>query len=131
MIGPRRGRDPRRAARPDHGQAAVELAIVLPALLLFLLAIVQTAVVARDEVLVQDAARAAVREASVDAGTARITAAARRALPHVDVTVRRGGDLGDPVEVRVRYHEHTDLPLVGPLYPDVDLQASATMRRER
>ena len=130
MTGPRRGRDPRRAARPDHGQAAVELAIVLPALLLFLLAIVQTAVVARDEVLVQDAARAAVREASVDAGTARITAAARRALPHVDVTVRRGG-VGDPVDVRVRYHEHTDLPLVGPLYPDVDLHASATMRRER
>ena len=55
-------------ARSDRGQSTVELALVLPVLVLFLLALVQTALVARDEVLVQDAARAAVREASVDAG---------------------------------------------------------------
>ena len=66
MTGRAHGRSP----RTDRGQASVELALVLPVLVLLLLALVQTALVARDEVLVQDAARAAVREASVDAGIA-------------------------------------------------------------
>ena len=78
-------------ARSDHGQATVELALVLPVLVLFLLALVQTALVARDEVLVQDAARAAVREASVGAGTRRVRDAARRSLGGVEVEVHRTG----------------------------------------
>ena len=104
---------------------------MLPLLVLFMLALVQTALVARDAVLVQDAARAAVREASVDAGMSRVRDAARRTLGGVEVEVRRSGGVGDPVEARVRYREHTDLPLVGPLFPDVTLRARATMRAER
>jgi Flp pilus assembly protein TadG len=119
------------AALPDAGQASVEFALVLPVLVLFLLALVQTALVARDEVLVQDAARAAVREASVGASAARIRDAARRALAGVDVEVRRAGGVGEPVEVLVRYRDHTDVPLVGPVFPDVTLRAHATMRAER
>ena len=127
----RSGRSARSTARPDHGQATVELALVLPVLVLFLLALVQTALVARDAVLVQDAARAAVREASVDAGDGRVRDAARRTLGGVEVEVHRTGGVGDPVEVRVHYREHTNLPLVGPLFPDVTLRAQATMRAER
>ena len=117
-------------ARSDHGQATVELALVLPVLVLFLLALVQTALLARDEVLLQDAARAAVREASVDAGSRRVRDAARRSLPGVDVEVHRGG-VGEPVVVIARYRDRTNLPLVGPLFPDVLLRARATMRAER
>lgn len=113
------------------GQATVELALVLPVLVLFLLALVQTALVARDEVLVQDGARAAVREAAVGAGGGRVRDAARRTLGGVEVEVHRSGGVGGPVEVRVRYREHTDLPLIGPLFPDVTLRAHATMRAER
>lgn len=127
----RPGRGALTRARSDLGQATVEFALVLPVLVLFLLALVQTALVARDAVLVQDAARAAVREASVDAGEARVRDAARRTLAGVAVEVRRSGGVGDPVEVRVRYREHTDLPLVGPLFPDITLRARATMRAER
>ena len=126
-----RGRRVARAPRADHGQAAVELALVLPVLLLFVIALLQTAFVARDQVLVQDAARAAVREASVGAGEARVRDAARRALGDVQVEVHRSGGVGDPVTVIVHYREHTNLPLVGPLYPDVTLHAKATMRAER
>jgi hypothetical protein len=125
------GRSARSTARSDPGQATVELALVLPILVLFLLALVQTALVARDALLVQDAARAAVREASVDAGAGRVRDAARRTLGGVEVEVHRTGGVGDPVEVRVRYREHTNLPLVGPLFPDVTLRARATMRAER
>lgn len=124
------GRDAPRA-RSDRGQATVELALVLPVLVLFLLALVQTALVARDEVLVQDAARAAVREASVGASAGRVHDAARRTLHGVEVEVRRSGGVGDPVEVRVRYRDRTTLPLVGPLFPDLTLRASATMRAEQ
>ncbi len=131
MIGRARGRLGAWVPRADHGQAAVELALVLPVLLLFLIALLQTAFVARDQVLVQDAARAAVREASVGAGAARVRDAARRALGDVEVEVRRSGGVGDPVTVIVHYREHTNLPLVGPLYPDITLHATATMRAER
>ena len=124
-------RGARIGARPDAGQATVELALVLPVLVLFLLALVQTALVARDAVLVQDAARAAAREASVDAGSGRVVDAARRTLPGVDVAVRRSGGVGEPVVVIVRYRDHTNLPLVGPLFPDIVLHARASMRTER
>jgi Flp pilus assembly protein TadG len=127
----RSGRGARSLARSDRGQSTVELALVLPVLVLFLLALVQTAVVARDAVLVQDAARAAVREASVGASDGRVRDAARRTLGDVKVNVHRTGGVGDPVEVRVSYREHTDLPLVGPLFPDITLRARATMRAER
>jgi Flp pilus assembly protein TadG len=131
VIGPVHGRGMRARTRSDRGQATVELALVLPVLVLFLLALVQTALVARDELLVQDAAHAAAREASVDAGTDRIADAARRTLRGVDVEVHRSGRVGDPVEVVVQYRDHTNLPLVGPLFPDLSLRARATMRAER
>ena len=82
------------------------------------------------QLLLQDAARAAVREAAVDAGTGRIRDAARRSLAGVKVEVHRAGGVGDPVEVRVSYHDRTNVPLVGPLFPDVTLRARATMREE-
>jgi hypothetical protein len=126
-----RGRGAPASARSDRGQATVELALVLPVLLLFLLALVQTALVARDQLLVQDAARSAVREASVGAEQGRVVDAARRTLAGVVVEVRRSGGVGDPVRVTVRYVDHTNLPLVGPLFPDVVLHATSTMRAER
>ena len=131
MTGRARGRRAPRAPRSDHGQAAVELALVLPVLILFLIAVVQTALVARDQVLVQDAARAAVREASVGGSDSRVRDAARRALGDVTVDVRRTGGAGGSVTVVAHYLDHTNLPLVGPLYPDVELRAQATMRAER
>ena len=126
-----RGRGAWGVARSDRGQATVELALVLPVLLLFLLALVQTALVARDELLVQDAARAAVREVSVGATDSRALDAARRSLGGAAVEIRRSGRIGEPVTVEVRYVDHTNLPLIGPLFPDVVLHATATMRAER
>jgi hypothetical protein len=118
-------------AASERGQASVELALVLPVLVLFLLGLVQTALVARDQVLLQDAARAAAREASVGADPNRVRDAARRSLAGVEVEVHRTGGVGEAVVVVARYHDHTDLPLVGGLFPDVDLRAQATMRIEK
>ena len=67
--------------RRDSGQATVELALVLPLVALLLVALVQAAVVARDQLLVTHAAREAVRAAAVDPDPAAATRAARRAGP--------------------------------------------------
>ena len=121
----------RRRGRAQRGQATVEFALVLPFLVVLLLGIVQVALIARDYVVVVHAARAAVREASVDAGTARVRAAATHALAGATVEVGPRGAVGDPISVTVHYTVHTDVPLVGALFPDRVLSATSEMRLER
>ena len=120
-------RDARFGARPERGQAAVELALALPAIVMLLLAIVQFALVARDELLVVHAAREAARAASVGASGA---GAAARVLPGARVSIDGGVHVGDTVVATVGYRAVTDLPLVGPLIPDPWLHATITMRAE-
>ena len=127
----RRGRDARVRARPDAGQSTVEFALVLPLFFWLLVLLFQVGLVARDEIIVTHAARAAVREASVTHDAARVVAAGTRALPGARVRVVRRGPVGQPVEVEVTYVSHTDLPLIGPLLPDLTLQARADMQVER
>lgn len=131
MIRPARRWWGARPARPATGQATVELALLLPLLVLFLMAAFQTGLVARDFVLTVHAAREAVREAAVGGGPERTHAVVAEVLPGAEVTVRRGAEVGDRVTARVRYVSRTQLPLVGPLFPDVSLHADAVMRRER
>lgn len=128
MIGALRRRDARARARPDDGQAAVELALALPAVVLLVFALLQFALVARDELLVVHAAREAARAASVDASG---SAAASRVLPGADVSISGGARVGDLVVAVVSYHSITDLPFIGPLVPDPWLHATVTMRTER
>ena len=119
------------AGERDEGQAAVELALVLPLLVLLLLAIVQVTLVARDQILVVHGARAGAREAAVDAEPAAVRQAVLGdgALAgdrtRIDQRTR-----GDDVTVAIDYRAATDVPLVGPLLPDVQLRAKAAMRRE-
>jgi hypothetical protein len=120
-----------RRRRPQGGQATAEFALVLPFLLLFLLLVVQVALVARDYVLVVHAARAAVREASVDAGDGRVRAAATHVLEGARVDVGPRGAVGDPITVTVRYTVHTDVPIIGALLPDREISSTSVMRVER
>lgn len=119
----------------DEGQAAVELALVLPLVALLLLGLVQAGLIVRDQILVIHAAREAAREAAVDGGAdvpAR-AAAASSTLDPSRLTVEssdRGGP-GSRVRIRVSYRAPTDVPLVGGAVPDLTLEASATMRVER
>jgi Flp pilus assembly protein TadG len=114
----------------------VEFALVLPLLLLVVLAIVQIGALARDELLVVQAARAGAREAAVRSDQAAISTAALRAAPGLDpertsVAIDRTGSLGDPVAVTVTYVGRIAVPLAGWLLPpEVLLSATATMRQE-
>ncbi len=113
----------------------MELALVLPVVALLALAVVQVALVARDQVLVIHAAREAARSAAVDGGH---RAAERAAVSgsgldpdRLRVEVGHRGPPGTLVQVRVRYRAPTQVPLVGPLVGEVRLGATAAMRVER
>ena len=101
------------------------MALSLPLLCLLLLGVVQVAVVARDQLAVQLVARDAARRAA--AGDRPGDAAASVALSPVHVGVRRVGDM---VVADAVFVEHTDVPLIGVLLPDVTVRATATMRAE-
>jgi len=121
----------------DEGQASVEVALVLPLVVLLLLAVVQVTVVARDQILVVHAARAGAREASVGASPAAVrravvASAGPAGLEPGRIATETGssGPGDDTVNVRVLYRSPTDVALIGTLLPDVFLRANAAMQRE-
>jgi hypothetical protein len=120
-----------RRHRDADGQATVELALLLPVIVMLVLLVVQMLVIGRAYVLTIHAAREAARAESVDPTGRDAAAAVARALPGARVDLVRRARVGDPVEAIVMYTVHTDVPLIGPLLPDVHLHAAVTMRSER
>lgn len=114
--------------RRERGQATVELAVALPFVLAVALLVVQVGLVVRAQVLVVHAAREAARAAAVGEPPPPPDglAPARTDL----AVVATGADPGDRVTATVRYRVESDLPLVGPLLPDVVVRGAATMRVE-
>jgi Flp pilus assembly protein TadG len=121
-----------RRPRGDGGQAAVELALVLPFVCLVLLALVQIGLVVHAQLIVTHAAREGVRAAAVDphpnAAAMAVIASSTLDPGRLGVDVSPHGD--GRVRVEVDYTVTTDVPLVGALLGDVDLSAAAVMRVE-
>lgn len=119
----------------ERGQAAVELALVLPLVAVLALMLLQVAVVVRDQVLVIHAAREGAREAAVNAdpAAARQAATAGASLEPERLEVGTSGRAGpgSRVKVGVTYTSPTDIPVVGVLVGDVELSGSASMRVEQ
>jgi Flp pilus assembly protein TadG len=112
----------------------VELALLLPVVVLLLLAVLQVGLVARDVVLVTHASREAARAAATDPSTGAALEAARSsgALDddRVRVRVTGRGAPGSRVRVEVRYRSETDVPIIGALLGDRTITSTATMRVE-
>jgi Flp pilus assembly protein TadG len=114
----------------------VEFALTVPLLLLVAIALVQIAVVGRDRLVVEHAARAGARAAAVDADDAAVRSAVADAAAGLDasglgITISRGGGFGAPVVVSVGYDVPIALPLAGWLLPaSVHLHEDVTMRQE-
>jgi Flp pilus assembly protein TadG len=119
------------AASRERGQATVEFALVLPVLVLALMAVLQVALVVRDHIALVHATREAARQASVDPDPSAARRAAHRSLPHSHVEVGARPRVGESIKVRVTYRSHTDLPLVGALFPDPVLESEVVMRVEK
>jgi Flp pilus assembly protein TadG len=123
-------------ARAETGSATVEFALVLPLLFVVSLAFVQVALLGRDQLLVEAAARAGARAAAVTDDETAVVGAALRAAPTLDpaattVTTTREGSRGDPVTVDVRYGDRVRVPFVDWLVgTSVTISASAVMRQE-
>ncbi len=125
----------RRPATPtESGQSTVELALLLPVLVLLLLAVLQAGLIARDVVLVTHAAREAARAAAVDGrpGAARAAAVQAGGLAETRLTVSTTGRAGpgSRLRVAVTYRLPTSVPIIGALLGDRSFTASATMRVE-
>lgn len=103
------------------------MALLIPVLVVLLLGMLQVALVGRDQLAVELAAREAARAAAVSAQPAAAASAAARRVTTlqplaVDVSVG-----ADTVTVTVRHHSATDVALIGHVISDVDLRATATM----
>jgi Flp pilus assembly protein TadG len=120
----------------QRGSAAVEFALVLPLLLIITLALVQVGLLVKDQLVVQEAARAAARQAAVstddDSARQAAFAAAGSLDPNrLDVAIERQGGAGTPATVTVHYRAPIAVPAVGWLFPsEVDLEGAAVMRQE-
>jgi len=121
-------------ASRDDAQASVELALLLPVILLLVLLVLQIGLVGRDVVRVAHASREAVRAAATDddPGAARQAAIESSGLDpdRLRVTVRGRGAPGSRVTVTIVYTTLTAVPLVGVLAGDRSLRSTATMRVE-
>lgn len=114
------------------GQATVELVLVLPVVAMLALALLQAALVGRDQIAVVHAAREAARRASVDPSAGAAQEAAAEVIPGAVVDQPRARPpVGSTIAVEVGYRSPTDVPVVGPLLPDVPLRARAVMRVEQ
>jgi len=122
--------------RGARGSAAVEFALVLPLLLTLAMALLQLGLLAKDQMMVQEASRAGARQASVTLDDATVDHAVNEAAAGLDpsslsTSVQRDPGRGTPVTVRVQYEAPISLPIVGWLLPSaVALSAAATMRQE-
>ncbi len=123
-----------RRTTTDSGSATVEFALVFPAVLLVLMALVEVAVVARTQLELLNAAREGARVAATVPDPSRAVAAAREALSdrvaeRARISVRRSHAVGRPAEVSVFLRHRLAAVLFGGV--EVGLRARAVMRVER
>lgn len=119
----------------EEGQATVELALLLPMLVLLALVLVEIGGIATDRVRVWHAAREAARVAIVDDDPVAIQDAADHSgLPGITVQVDPSPEdrvQGEPLTVHVAYRVEPSVPVVGAIFSGRMMEAAATMRIEQ
>ena len=109
----------------EDGQAAVELVLATPIMVLMLLAAIQVAVVIGDQLALESVARNRARALAL--GERSPTTNARLDSNRVTMsdTIQDG-----VVTITVRYRAPTDIALIGHLIGDINLTSNATMLLE-
>ena len=123
----------RRAIDGERGSATVEVALVIPIVLLLLVALVEVAVVARVQIELLGAARQGARVAATNPDPAVAVDAVHEALSEgltasVIVTVERPAVVGREAVVRLSLRHYLAAVLFGGV--PVDLSARSVMRVE-
>lgn len=107
----------------------MELALALPLLCMLMLAVVQLAVVLRDQLAVIEAARVGARAAAVAIDPERAATAAASGVLDGRARISTAAD-GEQVTVSVALVNPTDVPLVGFVLPDVEVRGHSSMLME-
>lgn len=124
-----------------RGQSLVELALILPIIVLLLFGTVEFGRVFYSYITITSAVREGAREAAVGKTDAEIEARIKEAVTLADLDTRLhispitpsegNRTTGVPVKVEIRYEMPLIVPLIGEFLPNpVPLTASATMRKE-
>ena len=111
----------------------MELILVLPVVVMFLLLVIQVGLVVRAQILVADAARNGARAAvtTKDATAPERSAKRTTGLDPTAMDVKVSEELvTDLIRVEVRYKVKTDVPLIGSLVGDRVVKASTAMAKE-
>ncbi len=118
----------------ERGQATVELAVSMILLSILFLLLLQVGLVARDQVLVTQAAREGARAAAVDPPPGAAAAAAAHATSlapqRLSTVVNARPDREGFVTVDVRYPSRIVMPGSNRVLLEFDLKARASMRFE-
>lgn len=119
----------------EDGQATLELALCLPVLALVFAGVVEVALLGVDQVRVVHAAREAARVSAVEPDPAAANeAAAASGLEDLEVSIEPAAEErapGRPTTVHVAYPYDSRVPVVGPVFERLVLEADATMRIEQ
>jgi len=125
--------------RNNRGQSIVELAILLPVLVMIMLGILQLGLVFNAYTMISNGAREGARTASVGgddvavlAATGNNTTSLDQANLTVNITPSAGSRTsGNAVVVNLSYDVDVIVPLIGGIIGDpIQLNASSTMRVE-
>lgn len=118
--------------RHQRGQATVELALVVPVVVVLVLMVVQVGQLVRDRVVVVHTAREVARAAAVSSTPPSVSEVASRHGLDADAlaVVVDPIDAAGYVRVSISYDAATDVVLVGPLLPSVTVTAEAHMLAE-
>lgn len=123
------------STRSQRGQATLELALALPVVVVVVAALVETALVAGDQLRLWHAAREAARVAVVDPdpSAVRLTIT-EQGFKDASVTVTPSAierRQGEPLTVSVGYRRSSRVPVIGRVFDGLELRARATMRIEQ
>ena len=121
----------------QNGQTVVELALLLPFLLLIVFAIIDFGFIMHSYIIVTQSAREGARAGAfgdTDAQIIGVAQAAANTLPtqRVNVLINPSGvrSSGNTVTVKVIYEYSTLTPVLHQLWPSVDVSATVNMRVE-
>lgn len=120
----------RRHRCSEGGQATVELAVVMPFIVLLGAALFQCGLIVADQLAVWNAARSAARAAAISSDpqfSSQQAANDAVSLRPLQVTVTA---LDEVVSAHVTFIDRTDLSIIGLLFPDITLEATVVMPRE-
>jgi Flp pilus assembly protein TadG len=119
----------RTTRRGQHGQAAVEFALVLPVIAVMALGLVAVGLAVRNELAVELAAREGARAAAVSASPSTAAAAAARRSVALPIVVTTTGAV-DSVTVVVTHTDSLPVPIIGRLIGTITHTATVTMAVE-